>query len=209
MFEEFFQGCGINDPEKITQAQSENIRTALQKKLAADDPQPEISDKEKEENIMKSKSIRTVIIAAAVAVAGLCGAVGAAGSSLTREEITAELAGKNNVTPEFAEYAEGVLSGIEAEPNHFLLVPVSYGDMEIRELVVREYESDEFKGLYEENLPAIILEHYQNGGCSGSLITADGSGGYLNSGEPITDEVLLAAIAEGTERYGDTFVIEY
>lgn len=210
MFEEFFQKCEIRDPEKITTEQSENIKTALREKLAAEASQPKISDKEKEDNIMKSKAIRTVIIAAAVAVAGLGAAVGAAGNFLTSEEIAVDLAEKNKVTPEFAEYENKMRSQFEGELNHFVYIIESYDDMEISELVVREYVPAEFKDLFDEELPAIVLAHIQEGGATSTLIKSDGSGGYrLHDGELITDEKLLAAIAEGTEQYGDTFVIQY
>lgn len=209
MFEEFFQNCEIRDPEKITTEQSENIKAALREKIAADNSQPQRSDKEKEENIMKSKAIRTVIIAAAVAVVGLGGIVGASamGAFRTSEEIAADLADKNSVSPEFAEYVDQA-----KEENEDLFIPVFYEDMgEINELVVREATPGDFKGYDDEDFPAIILQHIDVGhGGVEVLIKSDGNGGYLNKDEqPITDEKLLAAIAEGTEKYGDTFVIQY
>ena len=209
MFEEFFKKCEIRDPEKITKAQYDNIKAALRNKIAADSSQPENSNEE-EKDIMKGKSIRTIIIAAAVAVVGLGATVAAAGNFLTAEGIAAYLAEKNKVTPEFEEYADEIRSEVEDEPNHVVMIPEFYDDMEISELVVREYVSDEFKGLFDEELPVIILSHLQEGGGSHTLIKSDGNGGYLDAdGGLITDEKLLAAIAEGTEKYGDTFVIQY
>lgn len=209
MFEEFFEQCKMQDSEKITAERSENIKAALRKKIAAEISQPKNSVKEKEKDIMKTKSIRTIIIAAAVAVAGLGAAVAATGNFLTPREIAADLAEKNKVTPEFEEYASGFSAEIEGEPDHFAYVPEFYDDMEINELVVREYVSAEFKGLFDEELPGIVLDHIQKGGGVSAIIKRDVDGNYLYDGELITDEKLLAAIAEGTEKYGDTFVIQY
>ena len=214
MFEEFFQKYEIRDPEKITAEQSDKINTALQKKLAADNSQPQHSDKEKEKDTMKIKSIRTVIIAAAVAVVGLGAAVAAAGNLLTREEMAADLAEKNGFTPEFAKLVEQMepLNKPNELDHKYIVVP-SYEDMVISELAVREVTDRDLKGWEEKDFPAIILQHLQPGGGMEVLITSDGNGGYQYdyTGEPttITDEKLLAAIAEGTEKYGDTFVIMY
>ncbi|MCH5200667.1 MAG: hypothetical protein J1F60_06870 [Oscillospiraceae bacterium] len=205
MFEEFFENCEMQDSEKITAEQSDNIKASLREKIAADISQPNNSDKEKEKDIMKSKSIRTIIIAAAVAVVGLGAAVTASGDFLTRREIAADLAEKNRVTPEFEEYAGKLPPEIEGE----VYIPEFYNDMEINELVVREYISAEFKGLFDEELPGIILDHLQKGGGVSAIIKQDADGNYLYDGEIITNEKLLAAIAEGTEKYGDTFVIMY
>lgn len=211
MFEEFFNKYEIRDPEKITAEQSDKINTALQKKLAADNSQPQHSDKEKEKDTMKIKSIRTVIIAAAVAVVGLGAAVAAAGNLLTREEMAADLAEKNGFTPEFAKLVEQMepLNKPNELDHKYIVVP-SYEDMVISELAVREVIDKDLKG-WEEYLPGIILQHIQPGGGMEQMIKPDGNGGYLNicTDEPITDEKLLAAIAEGTEKYGDTFVIMY
>lgn len=208
MFEDFFQKCEIRDPEKITTAQSDKIRATLQSKLAADNSQPQISTEEKEKNTMKTKAIRTIIIAAAVAVVGLGGVVGASalGAFRTSEEIAADLADKNKVTPEFAEYAEDV--GKEKED---AFISPSYEDMGvINELVVKEIAPADYKGWEDEDFPGIILRHIDVGhGGVETMIKSDGSGGYLYDGELITDEKILAAIAEGTEKYGDTFVIQY
>ena len=208
MFEEFFRKCEIRDPENITTEQSENIKAALREKLAAGASQPETSDKEKEENIMKSKAIRTVIIAAAVAVVGLGGIVGASamGAFRTSEEIAADLADKNSVSPEFAEYAENV-----EKDGEDVYVSPSYEDMEeINELAVMEISPADYKGWDDEDFPGIILRHIDvdHGGVE-TMLKSDGNGGYLYHGELVTDEKLLAAIAEGTEKYGDTFVIQY
>ena len=214
MFEEFFQKYEIRDPEKITKAQSKKINAALQKKLAADNSQPQHSYKEKENDIMKTKSIRTIIIAAAVAVIGAV-SVGATGILLTREEIAADLAEKNGFTPEFAEVVAEVESRNKPneepnQPGYGYIVAPSYEDMVINELAVREVIDKDLKG-WEEYLPGIILQHIQPGGGIEFMIKPDGNGGYLNicTDEPITDEKLLDAIAEGTEKYGDTFVIMY
>lgn len=205
MFEEFFERYGISDPEIITEEQSENIKAALQKKLAADNSPSKRSDEEKEKDIMKTKSIRTIIIAAAVAVAGLAGAVGATSAILTSKEIAADLATKNNVTPEWvdkvSDWEENSGKEIHATP--------TYEYMEVNEFAVREAEYGDFKGWDDEDFPAIIFQHLDEWGGFEQLITYDGNGGYLYDGEPVTDEKLLAAIAEGTEKYGDTFVIQY
>ena len=208
MFEDFFEQYDMQNSEEITTEQSERIKAALREKIAADISQPKNSDKEKEKYIMKSKSIRTIIIAAAIAVVGLGGVVGASamGAFRTPDEIAVDLADKNSVSPEFAEFADEVREKEGAYASPF------YEDMgEIGELVVREFNSAEFKGLYDEDLPAIVLQHIDGDGHGGvgSLIKSDGNGGYLYHGELITDEKLLAAIAEGTELYGDTFVIQY
>ena len=207
MFEEFFDKCEIQDPEKITTEQSENIKAALREKIAADYSQPKLSGKEKEKDIMKSKSIRTIIIAAAIAVVGLGGVVGASamGAFHTREEIATDLADKNSVSPEFAEYAA------EAREKHDAYAPPFYEDMgEINELVVREMTPGDYKGYSDEDFPGIILQHIDAGiGGVEMMIKSDGNGGYIYNGEPVTDEKLLAAIAEGTEKYGDTFIIQY
>lgn len=204
MFEEFFKKCEIRDPEKITQAQSENIKAALRQKIAADNLQPKISDKEKEKDIMKSRSIRTFIIAAAVAVVGAV-SVGATGMLLTSEEIAADLATKNSVTPEWVEK----VSEWEENAGREMHVTPWYDVMEVSEFAVREVEYMDLKGLDDEDLPAIFFQHLDEWGGIEQLITYDGNGGYLYDGELITDEKLLAAIAEGTEKYGDTFVIQY
>ena len=208
MFEEFFENCQMQDSEKITAEQSENIKAALREKIAADNSQPKNSGKEKEKDIMKAKSIRTMIIAAAVAVVGLGGIVGASamGAFRTSEEIAADLADKNSVSPEFAEYADGV-----EKDGEDVYVSPSYDDMgEINELVVMEISPADYKGWDDEDFPGIILRHIDAGhGGVETMIKSDGNGGYLYHGELITDEKLLAAIAEGTGRYGDTFVIQY
>ena len=206
MFEEFFEKCEIQNAEKITEAQSENIKAALQEKLAADNSPSKRPTEEKEKNIMKTKAMRTFIIAAAVAVVGLAGVVGAnaMGAFRTSEEIAEDLANKNKVTPEFAEYADEV-SKEDAHVSPF------YEDMEeINELVVTELGPADFKGWDEEDFPGIILRHIDAGlGGVETMIKSDGNGGYLYHGELITDEKLLEAIAEGTEKYGDSFVIQY
>ena len=209
MFEEFFEKCEIQNSEIITEAQSENIKAALQEKLAADNSPSKRPTEEKEKNLMKTKAMRTFIIAAAIAVVGLAGVVGAnaMGAFRTSEEIAEDLANKNKVTPEFAEYAA------EAQKeNEYLVVVPFYEEMgEINELVVTELCPADFKGWDEEDFPGIILRHIEAGrGGVEIMIKSDGNGGYLNNhGELITDEKLLEAIAEGTEKYGDSFVIQY
>lgn len=204
MFEEFFEKCEIQNSEKIRLEQSENIKAALREKIAADNSQPENSDKEKEKDIMKSKSIRTFIIAAAVAVVGAV-SVGATGMLLPSEEIAADLATKNSVTPEWVEK----VSEWEENSGKEMHVTPWYGVMEVNEFAVREVEYMDLKGYDDEDLPAIIFQHLDEWGFIEQLITYDGNGGYLYDGELITDEKLLAAIAEGIEKYGDTFVIQY
>ena len=204
MFEEFFEKCEIQNSEKIRLEQSENIKAALREKIAADNSQPENSDKEKEKDIMKSKSIRTFIIAAAVAVVGAV-SVGATGMLLPSEEIAADLATKNSVTPEWVEK----VSEWEEDAGKEMHVTPWYGVMEVNEFAVREVEYMDLKGYDDEDLPAIIFQHLDEWGFIEQLITYDGNGGYLYDGELITDEKLLAAIAEGIEKYGDTFVIQY
>ena len=205
MFEEFFEKCEMQNSEKITVEQSENIKAALRKKIAAADPQPVHPTEEKEKDIMKSKSIRTILIAAAVAVVGLGTAVGATSAMLTAEEIAADLATKNSVTPEWVEK----VSEWEENSGKEMHVTPWYGVMEVNEFAVREVEYMDLKGYDDEDLPAIIFQHLDEWGFIEQLITYDGNGGYLYDGELITDEKLLAAIAEGTEKYGDTFVIQY
>lgn len=204
MFEEFFENCEMQDSEKMSEEQSENIKAALREKIAADISQPKISDKEKEENIMKTKSIRTFIIAAAVAAIGAVG-VSAAGALLTPEEIAADLATKNNVTNEWVEKVSDWEEGAGKE----LHLTPTYKYMEVNEFAVREAEYMDFKGYEDSDFPAIIFHHWDEWGGFEQLITYDGNGGYIYDGEPVTDEKLLAAIAEGTEKYGDTFVIQY
>lgn len=207
MFEEFFDKCEIQDPEKITTEQSENIKAALREKIAADYSQPKISGKEKEKDIMKSKSIRTIIIAAAIAVVGLGGVVGATaiGDFLTSKEIAADLATKNSPSQEYIDkIAEAEkIAGRELHSSPW------YDVMNVTEFAVRGTTHADFKGWDEEDFPAIIFEHLDENGGLSQLIKYDGNGGYLYEGEPIEDELLLAAIAEGTEKYGDTFVIMY
>ena len=212
MFEEFFENCEMQDSEKMSEELSENIKASLRKKIAADSLQPNNSDKEKGKDIMKSKSIRTIIIAAAVAVVGLGAAVGATGALFSREEAMAEVAGKNKVTPEFADEAAELAGRVKEEMGiDDVHIPAFYEDVEVSELVVTEFHSGDYKGLFDEDLPAIILERIDEDGRGdvSTLIKSDGNGGYLYHGELITDEKLLAAIAEGTEKYGDTFVIMY
>lgn len=204
MFEEFFENCEMQDSEKITAEQSENIKASLRQKIKADISQPNNSDKEKGKDIMKSKSIRTIIIAAAVAVIGAVG-VSAAGALLTVEEIAADLATKNNVTNEWVEKVSAWEEGAGKE----LHITPSYEYMEVSEFAVREAEYMDFKGYEDSDFPAIIFHHWDEWGGLEQLITSDGNGGYMYDGELITDEKLLAAIAEGTEKYGETFVIMY
>lgn len=207
MFEEFFHKYEIRDPEEITPAQSKKINEALQQKMTADNSQVKHSTEDKEKNIMKTKSIRTIIIAAAVAVVGLGGVVGASamGDFLTSREIAAKLEEKNSPTNEYLEMiAEAEeISGREIHSSPW------YSVMNVTEFAVRATTHADFKGWDEEMFPAIIFEHLDENGGFSQLITYDGNGGYLYQGEPITDELLLAAIAEGTEKYGDTFVIMY
>ena len=205
MFEEFFEKCEIQNAEKITEEQSENIKAALQEKLAADNSPSKRPTEEKEKNIMKTKSIRTVIIAAAVAVAGLAGVVGATSALLTREEIAADLATKNSASQEYVDK----ISEAEKIAGRELHSTPWYSVMNVTEFAVRATTHADFKGWDEEMFPAIIFEHLDENGGLSQLITYDGNGGYLYQGEPITDELLRAAIAEGTEKYGDTFVIMY
>ena len=203
MFEEFFENCEMQDSEKMSEEQSENIKAALRNKIAADSLQPKNSNEE-EKDIMKGKSIRTIIIAAAVAAIGAVG-VSAAGALLTPEEIAADLATKNNVTNEWVDK----VSDWEEDAGKELHVTPWYGVMEVNEFAVREAEYMDFKGYEDSDFPAIIFQHLDEYGGLWQLITYDGNGGYIYDGEPVTDEKLLAAIAEGTEKYGDTFVIQY
>lgn len=207
MFEEFFDKCEIQDPEKITTEQSENIKASLREKIAADDSQPKLSGKEKEKDIMKSKSIRTIIIAAAIAVVGLGGVVGATaiGDFLTGREIAAELATKNSPSQEYYDK----MAEAEKYTGREMHSAPWYDVMDVTEFVVREFNPAEYKG-WEDDPHAIIFEHLEeNGSGVAQLIKSDGNGGYLYMDELIEDELLLAAIAEGTEKYGDTFVIQY
>ena len=106
MFEEFFNKCEIQNPEKISEQQSEKIKATLQKRVA-ENSQP-TKQPTKEENIMKTKSIRTIMIAAVAAVVGTIGIVGAASTILTREQIRDELAEKNSLTEEFQELRDSI-----------------------------------------------------------------------------------------------------
>ena len=205
MFEEFFEKCEIQNAEKITEEQSENIKAALQEKLAADNSPSKRPTEEKEKNIMKTKSIRTIIIAAAVAVAGLAGVVGATSALLTREEIAADLATKNSASQEYVDK----ISEAEKIAGRELHSTPWYSVMNVTEFAVRAMDPADYKG-WEDGFTGIVFEHVdEDGGGIAQLITSDGNGGYIYDGELITDEKLLAAIAEGTEKYGDTFVIQY
>lgn len=90
----------------------------------------------------------------------------------------------------------------------------SYDDMDITELIVGETTYNEFKGMQLEHINWGITLHHLDPWTEGSVtIHPDGNGGYqyyrYRDSAPITDEQLLAAIAEGTEKYGDTFTIYY
>ena len=204
MFEEFFERCEIQNAEKITEEQSENIKAALREKLAADNSPSTRSNEEKEKNIMKTKAMRTFIIAAAVAAIGAVG-VSAAGVLLTREEIAADLATKNSASQEYVDK----ISEAEKIAGRELHSTPWYSVMNVTEFAVRAMDPADYKG-WEDGFTGIIFEHVdEDGGGLQQLITSDGNGGYLYMDELITDEKLLAAIAEGTEKYGDTFIIMY
>ena len=205
MFEEFFERCEMQNAEKITEEQSENIKAALREKLAADNSPSTQSNEEKEKNIMKTKPIRTIIIAAAIATVGLAGVVGATSALLTREEIAADLATKNSPSDEYYDK----ISEAEEYAGREIHATPWYDVMDVEEFAIREMEPADYKG-WEEGFTGIILEHVdEDGGGIAQLITSDGHGGYLYNGKLIEDEKLLEAIAEGTEKYGDTFIIMY
>ena len=106
MFEEFFDKCELQDPEIISASQSEKIKSALQKKVADNSPQKHSN---KEENIMKTKTIRTFIIAAVAAVVGTVGVVGAADSLSVRK---ISLADKKAADAQFDEFHKNGLTGL-------------------------------------------------------------------------------------------------
>ena len=204
MFEEFFDKCEIQYPETVTAEQSEKIKASLQKMVGEN---PQTKQPAKEGNIMKTKTIRTIVIAAAIAALGAVGVAGAAdmGSLSVRKQISEELAEKNVVTEEF-------------EKRHFQDDAVSfplYEDMaEINKLIITEMEDSYFDILsYGFDLTrGIFLEHYEEGyGGISRIIVPDSSDGYMFLGDEgsIDDEKLLNAIAEGSEEYGDSFIIWY
>ena len=207
MFEEFFRDHEIQDPEKITQAQLERIEAALQEKLAAKEPRQKRSVKE--ENIMTTKSIRTIIIAAAIAVVGTAGVAGAA-TFLTKEQIMAELSEKNTVTEEFTEK----IKAAEEYAGKEIHATPWYAVMDVNEYIVTDasgYEKMIAIGNENGEVKGILFVHDEPDGGIGHSILPYEDGGYIieYETEPIEDEKLLDAIAEGIKTYGDTFVIHY
>ncbi|MCH5208081.1 MAG: hypothetical protein J1F04_04280 [Oscillospiraceae bacterium] len=247
MFEEFFDKCEIQYPETVTAEQSEKIKASLRKMVGENS---QTKKPAKEENIMKTKTIRTVIIAAAVAALGAVGVAGAAsivplsGTTVPedysesdtqydesdqnsmismeyslsdterqqRQQIIKQLEEKNVVSEEYYEYAEEYITSFMPGALH----SPTYDDMaEINELIVTEAKGVDYKGFMEEK--GIILSHEEASGAGSScMILPDGNGGYKHHKhdddggyELIEDEKLLAAIAEGTEKYGESFIIWY
>lgn len=257
MFEGFFNNCEIRDKVPVSEDQSKNIRSSLQKRLAGDHQQPEQSTKE--EKIMKrSTTIRTVLIAAAVAAAGAVSLIGSANTvpasdllaadnsvvtdtdvsvdgasgdnvfeadtkeidvsvptQILHQQILEKLSGKNTFSEEYDKAVEtGMgISATLAALNGTVFSP-HYEDMAVTELIVAESSEQDLYFMSLEGIEhCITLAHCdQVGGCF-DYIYPDGNGGYmydhLRDYAPIEDEQLLAAIAEGTEKYGDTFTIYY
>ena len=84
--------------------------------------------------------------------------------------------------------------------------------MVVTELIVTESDALDFKGLRLDDLDhGITLRHDDPWGGRSYTILPDGNGNYCfhPTNEPIEDKQLLAAIAEGVEKYGDTFTIWY
>lgn len=299
---DFFNNCEIRDIVPVSEDQSENIKSSLQKRLAGDHQQPERPTKE-EKIMKKSTTIRTVLIAAAVAAAGAISLIGSANtvpvsdfiapeSSVTEsnapedivpdetdtlseydyfyaemdkkhpnfdheakdffartyaeigrerlaemndfydqldkeylaneekhmaelaeeDRIIAELAEKNTFTEEYKDYLKTHYT--DAELNNIICTP-SYEEMVVTELIVTETSYSDYRGMSTLLTDwGITLKHGDpRGGGHSVLIHPDGSGGYqyykYRDSAPIEDEQLLAAIAEGTEKYGDTFTIYY
>lgn len=216
-FKEFFNNCEIHDLVTVSEGQSEKISSSLQKRLADNyDPQSEQHTKEKK-TMKKTTTIRTLIIAAAIAIMGALSIVGAASTiltkeqsweDLTREQIRNELAEKNSYTEEFSdklqEWKENAGRDVHVLP--------SYKDVVVTELIVTEANADDLKGMALHGIEhGIMLSHEDSSGRVAYVIVPDGKGGYMYdpSGKIVEDEQILAAIAEGTERYGDTFTIYY
>ena len=207
MFEEFFNKCEIQYPETVTAEQSEKIKASLRKMVGEN---PQIKKTAKEGNNMKTKTIRTVVIAAAVAALGAAGIAASANisSNLVRQQVIEELEEQNRVGEGFLEH-KGELIGTGG-------ISPSYEDMkEINKLVVTEATPNDFKLISDMN-KGILLRHEDSSGSSVTqIIVPDDSGGYRFVGyeffgfDPIEDEKLLNAIAEGTEEYGESFIIWY
>ena len=155
-----------------------------------------------------------------------------------RDRIGAALAEKNTITEEFRDYLKRiyisdhssgrVLNGLNditdeevAELNvtdeelDINRCSPSYEEMDVTELIIGETSYSDFRGMSLMLTDwGITLRHITpNGGGSSVVIHPDGNGGYqyykYRDSAPIEDEQLLAAIAEGTEKYGDTFTIYY
>ncbi|MCH5205636.1 MAG: hypothetical protein J1F09_01700 [Oscillospiraceae bacterium] len=172
---------------------------------------------------MKTKTIRTFIIAAVAAVVGTVGVVGAASTILTREQIRDELAEKNSYTEEFQEIRNNIAEaqrenpflnpekGVISDPEDVHLSP-AYEDVVVEELIVTEWDAGDYKMAGLSDLDhGVLLRHDDAWGGIGTIILPDDNGGYAYypNGENITDAKLLSALAEGAEKYGDTFTIWY
>ena len=151
------------------------------------------------------------------------------------ERIVAELAGKNTVSEEFNTVCKIIIANGKTHSNYTpetitveeldkLVTPTeldnlnlspSYEDMNVTKLIVTETSYSDYKAMALNFTDwGITLKHSNpQGGGHSVLIHPDGNGGYqyykYNDSAPIVDEQLLAAIAEGTEKYGDTFTIYY
>ena len=126
--------------------------------------------------------------------------------------IMTELAEVNQFTPEFIELLEQNAEENKDNPNGIPIVVPSYRDMIINKLIVTGVKRDDMTGMLLVGEPeGIVIRHMEIGAGKGQLIKPDGNGGYVtSSGTPAyVDEKLLEAIAEGTEKYGDTFTIYY
>ena len=201
MFEEFFNKCEIQYPETVTAEQSEKIKASLRKMVGEN---PQTKKPAKEENIMKTKTIRTVVIAAAIAALGAIGVAGAASAPRFQswedfQQVANELKEKNSVSDNFFEVNERVPSYWEMD--------------EVNELLVTEMNDEWLQADIQHGFTnRIYLTHFEETVGTSVFIVPDGRGGYFIDGTeptPIEDEKLLAAIKEGTEKFGKNFMIWY
>ena len=197
MFEEFFDKCELHDPEIISASQSEKIKSALQKKVADNSQHTQTT---KEEKPMKTKTIRTFIIAAVAAVVGTVSIIGAASTMYNRDEVVNDLAEQNVPNEAFFDRV-GDYEG----------VPM-FTEMKIGKYIVT---NEDFGRISEQNLNdmpgknGIWAIHEDETYATAASVDPDGNGGYTYYGKPVEDEQLLAAIEEGLAKYGDHFFIWY
>ena len=198
MFEEFFDKCELQDPEIISASQSEKIKSALQKRVADNSPQKHSN---KEENIMKTKTIRTFIIAAVAAVVGTVGIIGAASTMYNRDEVVNDLAEQNVPTEAYFDRIgdhEGVPMFTEMKIGKYIVTNEDFGRISEQNLSEMPGGKDRIWAMHEDETHA-----------TAATVDPDGNGGYTYYGKPVEDEQLLAAIEEGLAKYGDHFFIWY